>query len=366
MRGADPERKNMPEKVYFVKARGEDGDTSLGKKAEILFRRLGLEEEIGKDSLVGLKVHFGEKGNPGYLRPAWMAPLVNRIRKRTERAFLTDTNTLYIGQRSNAAQHLRLAAEHGFTMETLGVPVVIGDGLVGAESLEVPVPGPRVRKAKIAAAFGHTDILLCLSHFTGHVLTGFGAALKNLGMGCASRAGKLEQHSDVHPRVNPDLCRDCGVCLEHCPADALEEKNGHVEIIQEKCIGCGECLAVCSVGAVKMSWDGDNRRVMEKMAEYALAARKALKGKAGFINFLVNITKDCDCMSRTGKVIAGDLGILASLDPVAADQASVDLLLEASGKDFLREANDVDWSVQLQHAERVGLGRRSYSLVELG
>lgn len=352
----------MTSRVIFLPASGKESPAILAKKTERVFLELGLESDLDKDSFAGIKIHFGEKGNTGYIKPSWLGPLIDRLKKKTNKVFLTDTNTLYIGHRSNAPEHLGLAAEHGFTIETLGVPVVIADGLIGKESQEIQLNLKRVKSAKIARTFFHTDVLLCLSHFTGHVISGFGAAIKNLGMGCASRAGKLEQHSDVHPWVNPKVCKNCSVCAEYCPASAIEQRDGSAVIIDERCIGCGECLVVCQVGAVKMRWDGDAIRVQEKMAEYALGVLRCIKKKAGFINYLVAITKDCDCMSKNGKVIAADLGIVGSLDPVAVDKASADLLLEASGKDFLREANDVDWSAQLRHGEKIGLGSMNYEL----
>jgi uncharacterized Fe-S center protein len=197
------------------------------------------------------------------------------------------------------------------------------------------------------------------------MLTGFGAAIKNIGMGCASRAGKLEQHSDVHPYVNPKICINCGVCLENCPTGAMVQKEETVSIDDDKCIGCGECLVICNVGAVKHRWDSDDTRVQEKMAEYAYSVWSRFNGKIGFINFLLKITKDCDCVSEKGKVIAEDVGLLASIDPVALDKASVDLILQASGKDVIREYNDVDWSVQLRHGEKIGMGSQKYKLIPI-
>jgi uncharacterized Fe-S center protein len=352
----------MTSKVFFLPASEKEGHEILAEKTKRIFVDLGLEDVIEKDSFVGIKLHFGEKGNTGYIKPPWLKHLTDRLKKTKAKIFLTDTNTLYIGSRSNSVEHLQLAAQHGFSLESLGIPVIIADGLIGRESGDVEVNLSHVRSAKIASTFFHTDVLLCLSHFTGHILSGFGATIKNLGMGCASRAGKLEQHSDVHPWVKAKACTNCSICIEYCPADAIEQVDGSARVIDERCIGCGECLVVCNFGAVKMRWDGDTLRVQEKMAEYAFAVLKSLKKKAGFINYLVKITKDCDCMSQNGKVIASDLGILASLDPVAVDKASIDLLLEASGKDFLRDAIDVDWSVQLKHGEKIGLGSMKYTL----
>lgn len=352
----------MPSKVFFLPATEKENQATLAEKTDRIFVALGLEDSIETNDFVGLKIHFGENGNTGYIKPPWLKQLIDRLQKKKAKTFLTDTNTLYLGKRSNSVSHLRLAAQHGFTLEALGIPVLIADGLIGRESGEVEVNLKHVKSAKIASAFFHTDVLLSLSHFTGHVLSGFGATIKNLGMGCASRAGKLEQHSDVHPWVNAKVCTNCSVCREYCPADAIEQVEDSARIIDERCIGCGECLVVCNFGAVKMRWDGDALRVQEKMAEYALAVLKSVKKRAGFVNFLVKITKDCDCMSKNGKVIADDLGILASLDPVAVDKAAVDLLIEANGKDFLREAIDVDWSVQLRHGEKIGLGSTEYEI----
>ena len=355
----------MPSKVFFLPASEKEGQEILAEKTKRIFGMLGLEDSIKKDSFVGIKIHFGEKGNTGFLKPPWLKHLIDGLKKQEAKIFLTDTNTLYRGNRSNSVEHLHLAAQHGFSLEALGVPVIIADGLIGIDSGEVEVNLRHVKSAKIASTFFHTDVLLCLSHFTGHILSGFGATIKNLGMGCASRAGKLEQHSDVHPWVKAKACTNCSVCLEYCPADAIEQVDGSAHIIDERCIGCGECLVVCSAGAIKMRWDGDTLRIQEKMAEYAFAVLKSVKNRAGFINYLVKITKDCDCMSKNGKVLVPDLGIVASLDPVAVDKASIDLLLEANKKDFLREAIDVDWSAQLRHGEEIGLGSMEYELEHL-
>lgn len=355
----------MPSKVFFLPASEKEGQEILAEKTKRIFGALGLEDSIKKDSYVGIKIHFGEKGNTGFIKPPWLKYLIGGLKKQKAKIFLTDTNTLYRGNRSNSVEHLHLAAQHGFSLEALGVPVIIADGLIGIDSGEVEVNLRHVKSAKIASTFFHTDVLLCLSHFTGHILSGFGATIKNLGMGCASRAGKLEQHSDVHPWVKAKACTNCSVCLEYCPADAIEQVDGSAHIIDERCIGCGECLVVCSAGAIKMRWDGDTLRIQEKMAEYAFAVLKSVKNRAGFINYLVKITKDCDCMSKNGKVLVPDLGIVASLDPVAVDKASIDLLLEANKKDFLREAIDVDWSAQLRHGEEIGLGSMEYELEHL-
>ena len=355
----------MASPVYFIPASREDDTSVLAAKTKRIFQAIALEKEIDPDSLVAVKIHFGEKGNTGYIKPAWLSGLTDVLKKRSSRVFFTDTNTLYVGNRSNSVDHLALAADHGFHYRSLGVPVIIADGLIGRDDDEIEVGLPRVKTAKIASTFINSDVLLCLNHFTGHIMSGVGAAIKNLGMGCASRAGKLEQHSDVHPFVNSKACRDCGTCLEFCPTGALKPKKDSVFIQDEECIGCGECLVVCPSGAIKLRWDGDAIRCQEKMAEYAYSVWKLFGPRSGFINFLLQITKDCDCMSKDGQVIAEDIGILASRDPVALDKASADIVLSRSKKDVLREANSIDWMPQLSHAVNIGLGQMEYELVEI-
>jgi uncharacterized Fe-S center protein len=355
----------MSNKVFFIAASREERNESFAEKTAKIFLQLGLEKKIEKEHFVGLKIHFGEKGNTGYIRPPWLVHLIHEIKRKTSRVYITDTNALYVGNRSNATAHLRLAADHGFTIDSLQIPVVIADGLIGRDDDEVEVNLPRVKTAKLASAFLNTDFLVCLSHFTGHIQTGFGAALKSLGMGCASRAGKLEQHSDVHPWINKKACTNCLICLDYCPAHAIEEGKRSVRIIPEKCIGCGECLVVCNVGAVKMRWDGDIIRIQEKMAEYAYSLWKVLNGNIACLNYVVGVTKNCDCMAMDEPAIVEDIGILGSLDPVAIDKASVDLVNERSHRDLLREVQNVDWSIQLEHAQQIGLGNMDYELLEI-
>lgn len=355
----------MPSKIYFVPAKGEEGNVSLAQKAEKIFLMTGLKEQIEKDSFVAIKIHFGEKGNTGFIKPQWLVNIISQIKSVTSRVFITDSNTLYVGNRSNSVEHLLLAEEHGFTPEILGIPAIIADGLIGRDDGEIQVNLKRIKSAKVASAFLNSDVLICLSHFTGHIQTGFGGAIKNIGMGCASRAGKLEQHSDVHPWVNPKLCSNCEVCFDYCPAQAIVEKGESAFIIEEKCIGCGECLVVCNVGAVKFRWDSDSVRVQEKMSECAYGVWQYFKGRINFLNFLLKVTKDCDCMSQDQPAVVEDIGILGSLDPVAIDQASADLVNERSGKDLLRAGYDMDWSVQLNHGVQIGLGNRDYELIKL-
>jgi uncharacterized Fe-S center protein len=356
----------MKSQVYFIPAQADEGADSLAAKAVELFRKLNIDKDLTRDSFVALKTHFGEKGNTGHIKPAWMAGVVSRLGKKTSRVFFTDSNTLYVGHRSNAVEHSLMAYEHGFVPNAVGIPVVIADGLLGQDGEEVKIDLTRVKTAKIGSAIVHSEVLVCFSHLTGHVLSGVGGAIKNLGMGCASRAGKLEQHSDVHPRISAKACRNCSICLDHCPNEAIFQAEGSAHIDDAKCLGCGECLTVCKYGAVKFKWADDSQPMQEKMAEYAWAVKSLFKDKIGFLNFVLNVTKDCDCMATAQPRIVEDIGILASTDPVAIDRASVDLVLASAGKDVFKKNYKLEWAYQLAHGERIGLGRQVYELVKLG
>ncbi len=290
-----------------------------------------LSGRLAESDLTGLKIHFGERGNTGHIKPEWLRGLAADIRAHAPRVFLTDTNTLYVGSRSNAVDHTRLAWEHGFRPEVIDIPVVIADGLIGDESRETKGSAGRVAAGKLASGILAADALVALSHVTGHVQTGLGAAIKNMGMGCASRAGKLDQHAVAHPRIQAKACRDCGACAPHCPSAAIERREGKSWIDDDRCLGCGECLVVCKHGAVRPRWDGDVRRVQEKVAEYALLVRRHFGPKLACLNVLLQVTKDCDCMAKNQPGLVEDIGICASLDPVALDQASADLVVERAG-----------------------------------
>jgi len=359
-------RTRLTNPVYLIRADGREAAGVLAEKTKRAYLATGFNDRIAEDDFAALKIHFGEAGNTGYIKPAWLAGLIWEVRTRTKHAFLTDSNTLYVGNRSNSIDHLRLAWSHGFTPEATGLPVIIADGLIGRDKQEPRSAQSRTASSKIASAILDADVFVCLTHVTGHVQTGLGAALKNMGMGCASRAGKLDQHSVTHPRVNAKQCRNCSVCQAFCPEAAIVQAEGHVVIDPARCIGCGECLVVCKQGAIKMKWDEDSLRLQEKMAEYALRVSEHFKDKSVFVSFLIHVSKDCDCMARNQKPIVPDIGILASLDPVAIDQATADLLIAGGGgRDPLRAGYDLDWSGQLAHGEKIGLGTRKYGLVEL-
>jgi len=353
-------------RVYFSPAAESDSPDVLSRKTRSILLRTGFIDALAPEDFTALKIHFGEKGNIGHLKPSWLRGVVAEVKQKTSRAFLTDSNTLYTGPRSNSVEHIGLAWSHGFTPDILDIPIIIADGLTGGDFGETRGEQTRIAAAKIAGAFLVSDALLGLTHVTGHVQTGIGASIKNLGMGCASRAGKLDQHAVVHPRVNVKACRNCGLCRDHCPAGAIVQEQGHVVIDGERCTGCGECLVACKFNAIRIRWDEDSRRIQEKVAEYALLVGRRFSKKIAFLNFLIRITKDCDCMAKNQPPIVEDIGILGSTDPVAVDQAAADLVLErAGGLDVFRRGYDIDWNHQFAYAEKIGLGSTTYELVDV-
>ncbi|MCP2604797.1 DUF362 domain-containing protein [Candidatus Aminicenantes bacterium AH-873-B07] len=355
----------MNSKVYFIQTAREENVKVISEKAKKIFIKSGLADSIEGSSFVALKIHFGEKNNKGYIKPEWLQGIISLIREKTIYAFFTDTNTLYRGNRAEALSHLKIAQEHGFSLELTGIPVIIADGLLGRDYQEVEINQKHFSKVKIARAIFDSDFFLGLSHITGHILTGFGGTIKNISMGCASKTGKLEQHSDIKPNINTYKCNGCKLCILICPVEAIFLKDDKAKIYEEKCIGCGECLAVCRQGAVRINWDESSVRVQEKMAEYALGILQTKK-KFGFINFILKTTKDCDCLAKDQSPIIEDIGILASNDPIAVDKASVDLINEKAGEDLFKKIYpQIDWKVQLEYGAKIGVGNLDYELVKI-
>jgi len=355
---------------------GVGGGDDIAARLEAFLDESGLAGVVAPGELVAVKMHFGESRVTGHVRPRFMRRVVVWLQKQGASPFLTDTNTLYRGSRADTVSHLRTAAEHGFTFQALGAPVVIAGGLRGTTETVVPVQGRFVTNAPIGPEFVKADALLSVAHFKGHEVTGFGGTLKNLGMGCASRAGKLDMHSTTRPHVKPS-CTACGVCVSWCPEDAITV--GEVAVIDDgKCIGCAECIAVCPTKAVGIRWNESTDTCQMKMVEYACAVVATKLGRAGYINFITDVHPVCDCFGTEKVSIVPDIGVVASLDPVAIDQAAYDLVNEApaaagelsdgyrAGSDKFRDLHpDVDPTVQLRHAEELGLGTRNYELIEI-
>lgn len=352
----------MSADVYLVRvADWSDRDTLRDRFARLL-EKLSPEPAFTAQNLVGIKITFGEKGNKGHPPVDLIRQLASWIGSEGGKPFITETNTLYRGQRQNAVDHLNLARDHGFTIETVGAPIILSDGVLGRDSF---ICGDESDQIHLAPAIRDMDGLFGVAHMTGHMVEGFGGAIKNLGMGLASRAGKLDQHSVVSPAVREVTCIACGACVSVCPVEAID-MNEKAQISEKKCIGCAECLAVCPVDAIKIDWSAETAYVMERTAAYAAAIVKALDHRVCFITLLNHITTHCDCLGDTGEPLIPDIGIVASTDPVALDQASIDLVNEMAGEDLLkREWPNIDYAIGLDAAVKLGIGSRAYTLREL-
>jgi len=350
-------------KVYYASMRSEEESENLLKKLDRLCAKVLPGVEIKKGELVAVKLHFGEPGIYTYIRPIFISRIMRALRDTGGKAYLTDANTLYRGERSNAYDHLNTATAHGFCRPMIDAPVVIADGLHGHDYRLVAVKGKHFKTVKVASAIAEADKIIGIAHVKGHLATGFGGQLKNIGMGSGSRAGKQQMHSDLKPEVDPKKCKGCAKCVKNCLSEAIEMYEGKARIDKVKCVGCGECVATCMHGGIKVQWGSPSQMVQEKIAEYTLGA---LSGKRyAFFNFVMDITPECDCFPWSGTKLGPDVGILASNDIVAIDQASVDLIIKAHGEDTFRKAHKIDWSAQLSHAEILGLGSRKYELEEV-
>ncbi len=355
----------MKSKVYFTAVTGSDTIKSINDKLKRLLEESKVLDFISKGQKVAVKAHFGEEGNTGFVRPEHVRVICDRIKDKGAVAFLSDANTLYRGRRLNSADHLQLAHEHGFTKEVTGVDVIIPDDTKKENIVDIPVGQKFIKNANVARIFVDADAIIAVNHFKGHILTGFGGALKNIGMGCATRQGKLAQHCDVAPVVHLEQCIGCGECEKICPVGAIHLENKKSVVNSAKCIGCASCLAVCPTMAMFIDFAAGGK-VQEKMAEYTLAVLKGKKNKAGFINFALKINKECDCWGMENPRIAPDVGIFASLDPVSIDKASFDLVNKACGKDIFKAVHpEQDGIKQLKAAQAIGLGSLDYELIEL-
>ena len=312
--------------------------------------------------LVAVKLHFGEKGNRPPIKPEWVHVFTKIIKNQGADPFLTDTCVLYKSQRDNAVKHLRLVQNSGFTPGKTGAPVIIADGLAGNDETEIRIPGQIYDRVSIASAAAQSTGLMSLSHVTGHLGAGMGATIKNLGMGFASRKGKLRQHSGIKPRISPADCTGCGICIYWCPVNAISMQGKTAEIDTEKCIGCGECLTVCRYYAVKHDWKTGSRELQWRIAEHALGVVIAKKNKTLHFNFLTSITKDCDCIGKKQTPLMADIGLCVSDDPVSVDAASLDLIQEYAGRPLNEMAYPIDPWEQIRHGEKIGLGSSEYKL----
>ena len=370
-------------KVYFSDFRALPG-TSIQQKLTKLIKKAGIENIDFENKFVAIKIHFGEPGNLAYLRPNYAKTVVDMVKKLGGKPFLTDCNTLYVGQRKNALDHLEAAYENGFSPFSTGCHVIIGDGLKGTDDVEVPVEGGEyVKTAKIGRAIMDADIFISLNHFKGHEAAGFGGALKNIGMGCGSRAGKMEQHRSGKPSVDIDKCKKCHLCAKNCAHGAISfDEEGKAHIDHDKCVGCGRCLGACNFDAIYNNNSHANELLNKKMAEYSKAV---LDGRPNFhINLVLDVSPYCDCHAENDVPILPDIGMFASFDPVALDQACADACnaqkpipgsllddkmhsknFEDHHDHFKNTTPQSEWKSCLEHAEKIGLGTREYEIIKV-
>jgi uncharacterized protein len=372
----------MPEsKVYFTNLRTKPNQNLL-RKLEILIEKAGIGRINVDHKLVAIKIHFGEPGNLAYIRPNYAATLARYLKSKGAVPFLTDCNTLYSGRRANGPSHIDAAFENGFNPLSAGCPVIIADGIRGTEFREVETGLELCKSAKIGSAITDADVIISMNHFKGHELTGFGGALKNLGMGCASVGGKLFLHSGSSPEIFGENCTGCRICEKFCGHDAVKvgkDKIAHIDY--EKCVGCGQCVAVCQYDSARVVWQNSSESVCRKVTEYAYAA---VKDKPSFhINFIMSVSPNCDCWGANDYPIVPDLGIAASFDPVALDKACADLVTDApvlpgsrlcdnhdpdelkSHDKFKLAHPDTSWQSGIDHGVKIGLGNSKYELITL-
>ncbi len=367
-------------KVYFTDLRTKSGH-SLLDKLERLIKKAGIEQIDFENKFTAIKIHFGEPGNLSYLRPNYAARLVQFLSGKNAKTFLTDSNTLYLGRRSNAVDHIQSAMENGYNPIAVPCPVIIADGLKAIDYREIPIDGEYCKSARIGAAIADADIILSMTHFKGHEQTGFGGTLKNLGMGSASAAGKMELHSSSKPIIDTESCTSCGQCVKYCASEAVtlnDKKKAAIDY--EKCVGCGQCVAVCQFDAAQVVWNSSSDITNYKIAEYSLAV---VKGKPNFhISFIMDVSPLCDCWDHNDAAIVPNIGIAASFDPVALDKACADLVTQAPaiqgscldlhkhgelrGEDKFHLIHpNTDWKAGLEHGVKIGLGEMEYELIKV-
>jgi uncharacterized Fe-S center protein len=369
-------------KVYFTDMRCRVGDSLLGKLDRLIFKA-GIEQIDFKQKYVAIKIHFGEPGNLAFLRPNFAKVVADRIKALGGMPFLTDCNTLYVGRRNQGLNHLDAANENGYWPMSTGCQNIIADGIRGTDDIDVPVIGGiHCQTAHIGRAIMDADIVISLNHFKGHEGAGFGGALKNIGMGSGSRAGKMAMHNDGKPVVHAGTCVGCKICARFCAHGAISfTADKKASIDHNKCVGCGRCIGACSKNAIAATQDSSNTALNCKIAEYTKAV---LDGRPNFHISVVNqVSPYCDCHGESDAAIVPDVGIFAGFDPVALDQACIDAVNAApaiptsilaerdqSHKDGHGHADhftDVhpttDWRSQISHAEKIGLGSGSYELI---
>ncbi len=356
----------MANQVFFTEVENRKDIKGLKAGFKLLLDKSAAVEGINKKEFVAIKLTFGEKGNTGFVNPQLVKILVDKIKSKSARPFLTDSNVIYEGKRMNALDHLATAYEHGFTPEITGAPVIIADGLIGESSEKVKIEGINLKSISIPPLVSRLDNLIGLAHASGHIFATYGGAIKNIAMGLASRAGKQIQHSSLKPEVIEKKCNFCKRCLRLCPVQAIIEKSGGAFIRKEICLGCGECISSCPYDSIEVQWNDDMQMFGQRMVEYCYGILSLVKNKF-FINFALHITKECDCLAKDDPDIVADIGILASNDIVALDRATIDLIEQKAGGDILTKLHPhrLNYKKQLDYAQKIGLGNQGYKLINL-
>jgi uncharacterized protein len=357
----------MIAKVYYFQLKNGASASQQAKAISRLYELTEANSIVEKKDFVAIKFHVGEGTNTTRIKPELIRTLVEKVKADGGLPFLAETSTLYKGERHNAVQHLMQAHRQGFGIDNIGAPFIMVDGLLGNTEIEVTIPGEVHPTVNIAREIKSSDTLFVVSHATGCISTGLAACIKNLGMGLASRKGKRRQHSAVLPVINSEECVNCQKCSKWCPSEAIIEQNGKAYIVSEKCVGCGECIATCRFDAVKYDFGADQGYLQKSMAEHAYGAIIDKPRKCLFINVLTDMTQHCDCILKcSGEKLIPDLGIIASVDPVAVDQATHDLTTEAYGRGLGELAfPEKNGLTQIEHAEKIGMGTRQYELIKV-
>ena len=364
-------------RVYYTDMRTTFAE-NLPQKLERLLKTAGFCELSLQDKYTAIKIHFGEAGNMAYLRPNYARVVVDLVKQQGGKPFLTDCNTLYVGGRKDALEHIETAYVNGYSPFSTGCHIIIGDGLKGMDEVEVPVPnGEYFKTAKIGRAVMDADVIISLNHFKGHENTGFGGAIKNLGMGCGSRAGKMAMHNAGKPHVEQELCVGCRMCARQCAQGAITFQGHRALIDKAKCVGCGRCIGACAKDAIQTDYDETNEILNCKMAEYAAAV---VHGRPQFhISLVIDVSPYCDCHAENDVPIVPNVGMFASFDAVALDMACADAvnrqpvmpgsrlekLAHTHGDHFCDNHPTTDWRSQLIHAEKIGMGTREYELIRV-
>jgi uncharacterized Fe-S center protein len=365
----------MAAQVFFAPVRSTKKRSMISRVGTLL-ERAGLADAIAEGDLVAVKLHFGETGNTGFVSPVYLREVVARIKAHGGKPFLTDANTLYSGQRANGVDHIECAIRNGFSFATVEAPIVIADGIDGREAVDVAIQAKHFDTVRIGSAAVHADAMVAVTHVKGHEATGFGGALKNVGMGLGCRSAKQRMHADFTPDVLADKCTACRRCERRCPVGAIVVGPERIAVVDfETCYGCGECVAACSFGAIGIQWKTTPEALQEKIVEHVMGAVAGKEGKVVYLSFVNAVSPDCDCWDFSDAPIVGDIGVLASTDIVAIDKAAYDLVTAAvglpgtrgeglaAGTDKFTKVTGVDGTAAIRYAQECGLGTSDYELI---